>query len=267
MICLNCKKQIPDDSTKCPHCGTEVFHKHQLKKEIGMRRWQRWFFYIIIILMFAGMIGIIVKIYDTNTKLMVEKADIQKGLIEKDVELDAAKIRAQELEDLRTDLETEKEKLTGNLSDTEEELAIKIEEIEKEIDSKTWDQETLSGIREALKTMVSTIGLTIPQADLDKIALASVDLPGNDSDSDGLIDKLEEILGTDINKADTDDDGYDDKNEILRGYNPKGEGSLNIDPAISELYKGKIVTSEGDTGQTWYIGEDGKKYFLEVINY
>jgi len=265
MICLNCKKQIPDDSAKCPHCDTEVFHKHQLKKEIGMRRWQRWFFYIIIILILTGMVGIIVKIYDTNTKLMVEKADIQKGLIEKDVELDAAKSRAQELEDLRTDLETEKDKLTGDLSDTEEELAKKIEEIEKEIGSRTWDQEALAGIKETLKTIVSTIGLAIPQADLDKIALADIDLHGYDSDGDGLIDKLEEALGMDIGKEDMDDDGYSDKNEILGGYNPKGEGNLNIDPAIAELYKGKIVSPEEDTSQAWYIGEDGKKYFLGVI--
>ncbi len=41
-----------------------------------------------------------------------------------------------------------------------------------------------------------------------------------DGDSDGLPDYMEEILGTDSNKADTDGDGYSDFDEIKNGYNP-----------------------------------------------
>lgn len=266
MICLNCKKQIPDDSSKCPHCGTEVFHKQQLEKEIGLRRWQRWFFYIVIILIFSGMIGVIVKIYSTNTKLMVEMTSAQKDLSGKTEELETAKGRTQELENLKAGLEAERGKLSDDLTTTQEELDKKIEEIEEEISNRTWAQETMDGISVVLKALIGTGGVIIPQAELDKIALAEVDLPGQDSDGDGLIDKLENALGTDPAKDDTDDDGYDDKNETLGGYNPKGEGSLNLDAELAESYKGKILIPQENPSQAWYISEDGKKYFLGIIN-
>lgn len=41
-----------------------------------------------------------------------------------------------------------------------------------------------------------------------------------DSDSDGLNDRIEFILGTDIYNADTDKDGHNDYDELKNGYNP-----------------------------------------------
>ncbi|HLC69984.1 MAG TPA: hypothetical protein VJH75_02970 [Patescibacteria group bacterium] len=50
-----------------------------------------------------------------------------------------------------------------------------------------------------------------------------------DSDSDGVLDYDEvKIYGTDPLKADTDSDGHKDKEEILNGFNPKGEGKLQL---------------------------------------
>lgn len=266
MICLNCKKQIPDDSTKCIHCDTEVFHKHQLKKEIGLRRWQRWFFYVIIILVFGGMIGVIVKIYDTNTKLMVEAAGAQKSLTEKSEELETTKSKTQELENLKIGLEEEKDKLSDDLSTTEEELDEKIKEIEEEISNRTWAQETLDKVSAILKTLATDTGVAISSVNLAKIPLADVELPGQDTDGDGLPDKIENALGTDISKKDTDDDGHDDKNEVLGGYNPIGEGSLELDSDIAEEHKGEILIPEEDPSQLWYVGTDGKRYFLGIID-
>ena len=48
-----------------------------------------------------------------------------------------------------------------------------------------------------------------------------------DSDSDGLLDNEEELLGTDKLKSDTDDDSYSDLAEIENGYNPIGEGKIS----------------------------------------
>lgn len=48
-----------------------------------------------------------------------------------------------------------------------------------------------------------------------------------DSDSDGLLDDEESLLGTDKFKSDTDDDGYSDLAEIKNGYNPLGEGKTS----------------------------------------
>ncbi|MFH0856868.1 MAG: sulfatase-like hydrolase/transferase [bacterium] len=49
---------------------------------------------------------------------------------------------------------------------------------------------------------------------------------GHDTDNDGLPDEEEIKFGTDINNPDTDGDGYLDGGEVIRGYNPMGEGGL-----------------------------------------
>ena len=47
-----------------------------------------------------------------------------------------------------------------------------------------------------------------------------------DADEDGLTDLEEIIYMTDKNNPDTDGDGHSDKEEIQRGFNPNGSGSL-----------------------------------------
>ncbi|EKE05550.1 MAG: hypothetical protein ACD_19C00220G0003 [uncultured bacterium] len=48
-----------------------------------------------------------------------------------------------------------------------------------------------------------------------------------DTDGDGLSDKIEiEVLGTDPTNPDTDGDGFADGYEVLKGFNPKGEGNI-----------------------------------------
>lgn len=50
-----------------------------------------------------------------------------------------------------------------------------------------------------------------------------------DSDGDGLTDYEEVMIyGTDPLKADTDGDGYSDGEEVANGYNPKGDGLLEV---------------------------------------
>lgn len=50
---------------------------------------------------------------------------------------------------------------------------------------------------------------------------------GTDSDNDGLTDKEEVVLGTNINAIDSDGDTYADLVEVSNGYNPAGEGKLS----------------------------------------
>lgn len=49
---------------------------------------------------------------------------------------------------------------------------------------------------------------------------------GADSDNDGLTDKEEAALGSDINNSDSDSDGYGDFSETQNLYNPAGAGKL-----------------------------------------
>lgn len=50
-----------------------------------------------------------------------------------------------------------------------------------------------------------------------------------DTDQDGLSDDQElNIYQTDINNFDTDGDGYKDGDEVKNGYNPLGEGKINL---------------------------------------
>lgn len=51
--------------------------------------------------------------------------------------------------------------------------------------------------------------------------------PGTDSDNDGLTDKEEIALGTNMDAIDSDGDTYADLVEISNGYNPAGEGKLS----------------------------------------
>jgi inhibitor of cysteine peptidase len=58
-------------------------------------------------------------------------------------------------------------------------------------------------------------------------------LTGDDSDKDGLINTLEELLGTNAKKSDSDGDGFKDKVELTSGFNPAGSGK-------SPVYQAKI---------------------------
>lgn len=48
-----------------------------------------------------------------------------------------------------------------------------------------------------------------------------------DTDGDGLFDKEEGLLGSDINEVDSDGDGYSDFSEVSNLYNPAGSGKLS----------------------------------------
>ncbi len=66
-----------------------------------------------------------------------------------------------------------------------------------------------------------------------------------DTDSDGLNDKEEALLGTDANAPDSDDDKFNDLTELVSGYNPAGAGKLvnnsNIKKYLNVGYKYSIL--------------------------
>lgn len=86
-----------------------------------------------------------------------------------------------------------------------------------------------------------------------------------DSDGDGIPDRLEHLLGTNLMKADTDGDGFTDLEEILAGTNPILSGSYpGRDPGIllinENLQEGEIPwilhTNRLNANGEW-IGQTG----------
>jgi hypothetical protein len=269
MICLACKKQIPDDSTECPNCGSSIDHQLQVVHEIKMRRYQRWVFYGFIIILFLGMIGAIGWIYRENTKLVADITGTknildaaQKSLEAKESELNGAK---------------------GQLSqkDTQyQEISAKAGELEKNQDSQTGALNQIKEEKDKIDTslkqcymdsflatanvygLITKIGKKLSIVDLNKIPVATDNITGIDTDSDGLSDEMEAALGTKADNADTDGDKYTDKDELSRNFNPRGAGKMPIDISFSNKLKGSMVVQSNSPNLAWFIGDDGKRYFM-----
>ncbi len=113
--------------------------------------------------------------------------------------------------------------------------------------------------------MMRKFGLGITNADLEKIPIGLDDrFNEQDSDRDGLHNKMEEALGTDPNDPDSDDDGYLDGEEVRNGYTPLGPGKLINDYNFSEGLKGKILLQIESRGEAWYINpKDGRRYYMK----
>jgi len=107
-------------------------------------------------------------------------------------------------------------------------------------------------------------GLGIKNSDIIKIPVGLESrFTMLDTDKDGLPDKLEEAIGTDLNKADTDNDGNNDGTEIRNGYNPNGTGILTFSTSLADRLKGRIILQTESRGEAWYVNPvDGKRYYL-----
>ena len=117
MRCPNCQKTILDNIKKCPYCGhdtskktnvTDMFenpvnplgnvqnrggvpveeHHEAVKTEIKKRHWQRWFLYGLIIVIFVGLIGLIVKMNNDTITLLAFIETFSKYFEKKIVEID-----------------------------------------------------------------------------------------------------------------------------------------------------------------------------------
>ena len=268
MICLSCKKQIPDDSTRCPECNAEVFHKEQVKKEISFRRYQRWFFYVVLIIVFSGLTGMIIKMYLDKANLLLTMSTAQRTLESKSAELDLAKSdlesKAADLEKIKAQLGGEKEKLSGELTLAETELSKKIDELSGAVDDKLKAIVRYERVNSAFLN-ISEVAAGISNSDLNKIPVADIWPIGPDTDADGIPDIAEPALGTSATSSDSDADGHSDREELVVGFNPADTGDLGIDQGFADKQKGRVFKQAWGGGYLWYVGQNGKRYFLSPI--
>ena len=109
------------------------------------------------------------------------------------------------------------------------------------------------------------VSLGITNANLAKIPVGIESrFNDQDTDADGLADRLEEGLDTNPNMADTDADGFKDGDEIKSGYNPLNKNKLVYDTALVNRLKGYILLQTEKQGQAWYVNpKDGKRYYMK----
>ena len=85
-----------------------------------------------------------------------------------------------------------------------------------------------------------------------------------DYDGDMVPDKMEEAIGTDMRNWDSDGDGYNDGEEVLNSFNPLGAGKTEINIALTEKLKGKILLQVESRGEAWYLNPaDGRRYYMK----
>ena len=264
MICLNCKRQIPDNAPNCPNCGAPVVPAVQVGHEIKFRRRQRWFFYAVISIMFLAMVGFCVYIYNQNAMLLNASVELQSSLTKTQNDLagkdELLKSSAAKVSQLEQDLSAKTTQLIQKTGDLDTSVAAREQAVRELEQFKT----QLAAINPNIFSVAVNMSVALSAADLAKIPVAEANLGvGPDSDADGLSDAAEAALGTDSNKADTDGDGFSDRKEIIGGYNPLSKtGKLPLDAKFAAGYKGKFVrATAGDA--LWFVSSrDGKRYFL-----
>jgi len=287
MRCPNCQKLILNNTSRCPYCGqpttaessaanlssNHMFgnntmpssagippaeHHEAVANEVNKRHWQRWVFYLLIAALFLGAIGLILKIYNDNTNLILSMTQSQEQLAQ--------------VKDTLVKKEAEVKQIDENLKRIQDELNVKTEQYKKDIEGQASSVKDLEQCKLELTSsdaniynLILTLGSGITNANLAKIAIADANLNnGPDTDSDGLSDEVETVLGTKIDAPDSDSDTFTDKAEILSGFDPLvASSALPLDQKYADQQKGKLLIAIDGTKDAWYVSPaDGKRYFL-----
>lgn len=92
---------------------------------------------------------------------------------------------------------------------------------------------TTSDIITSIATTSTTTSEAIEQL-IASSSITTVSVLAQDTDSDGLTDEEERLLGTNINSSDSDEDGYSDVEEVKKLYNPASSGKIETNLAIKK---------------------------------
>lgn len=111
--------------------------------------------------------------------------------------------------------------------------------------------------------LMRNLSIGITNQNLEKFPIGLIKYDDEDNDNDGLTNRFENAIGTDIENNDTDGDGYSDKLEIENNHNPLNNSSFIVDENFALNNKGKIFLQTEQNGEAWYIKpEDSKRYYL-----
>jgi len=127
---------------------------------------------------------------------------------------------------------------------------------------------TLPGIEVSTSTVASTTELETPTSTISSMVV--------DSDSDGLSDEEEKLLGADSTKIDSDGDGNADLIEIKNNYNPAGTGRLASSSYLASftnpllkysiLYPKDWTLKNLNGNETVLTTSVDENYFIQVIH-
>ena len=111
------------------------------------------------------------------------------------------------------------------------------------------------------------LSLGITNANLNKIPIGIEDrFEEFDADGDGLSDKIEEAIGSNLFNKDSDGDGFDDKSEVLNNFSPISSSRVALlrDNSLINRLKGQILLQVESRGEAWYVNPvDGKRYYMK----
>lgn len=244
--------------------------KPEVSRDVKMRRYQRWFFYVVIVGLFLAALGLILKVYADNNGLVANVETLSSQVKQRDQNLEQvrAELAARNVatESASTNLEQMKTQLAQNMKDLEDAVT-KSKTVEASLATTTSamaeDQLTLERAKANTLNLILSLGTELSNKDMTRIKIADITVAGMDTDKDGLPDDMEMSIGTDPLKADTDGDNYSDREEAVGGFNPIGKGLWPIDSKFSANYKGRVILNkQGEVFYAWYVAQDGQRYYM-----
>jgi len=309
MICSQCGREIPDNSLSCNYCGKIFVTKRAsldrvdgatlkdknvasltsvnqavktanteasaVTKAVQMRRFQRWFFYAVIGIIFSFGVFYVVKITNENTALISSLAGTNTKLNKTKQEMDEAQKQLAETNNRVLSSNSTLEEVRSQLTKTNSSLSSTIEDNRKlteQVNSKEAELIKISVLESksgaALRNLLLEAGIKTESDQIAKVKLGALDsYQGVDTDKDGILDEMEPAIGTDPMLGDSDSDGFTDSAELLAGYNPLGKGVWLYDAAIADKYKGKFLLQQvSNTTYAWYVSLGGLRYYLGSAN-
>jgi len=201
----------------------------QIGKEIKFRRWQRWFFYGVLIVLFVAETAYAAKIYTDNAALLSASVQLQSSLRQSQTELETVSQTLVTKDAQLTKSLNDLAKMQQDVNASQSAIALQTQKVQDLIQQKDEAVRIYSTFRSALANVdldafytILNRGVAINAKDLVRIPLGQAGTSGEDA-------KIKQP----------------------------------IDIKFAANFKGKILLIDGGKTGAWYVSPfDGKRYFL-----